>query len=48
MSKKVEITADPKRPNKYDSEYFTIDINGRFEKSEVRHIIEKLDNVVHK
>ena len=46
--KKVNIKAEPKRPSKYDSEYFTIDINGRFEKSEVRHIIQQLDEVIHK
>jgi len=44
----VTITAQPKRANKYDHEYFSIEISGRFEKSEVRHLIQQLDDIVHK
>lgn len=47
MAKTIEITALPKHPNKYDTEFFKIDINGTFTKSEVMHIIERLDNTTH-
>ena len=48
MKNTVEISAEPKRKNKFDNEFININIQGRFEKSEVRYIIEQLDNVIHK
>lgn len=47
MKNTVEITAEPLRKNKFDNEFVNININGRFEKSEVRHLIEQLDNIIH-
>tara|TARA_R110002051_G_scaffold70979_1_gene127981 strand:- start:377 stop:520 length:144 start_codon:yes stop_codon:yes gene_type:complete len=45
--KTKEMKALPKHPNKYDSEFFELDITGKFEKSEVRHLIQRLDNLIH-
>ena len=44
---KVKIEALPKRANKNDYEYYNIEISGRGEKSEVRKLIQDLDNLIH-
>lgn len=48
MKNKVEIKAEPLRKNKFDNEFVNLEISGKFEKSEIRHIIERLDNIIHK
>jgi hypothetical protein len=47
MSVKVEIIVLPKRANKDDSEYFELNIVGKAEKSDMRHIIQQLDNALY-
>ena len=47
MSKKSIITVLPKTNNKHDSEYYYLEIVGKFEKSEARHILERLDNSLY-
>tara|TARA_R110000803_G_scaffold37086_1_gene79879 strand:+ start:407 stop:553 length:147 start_codon:yes stop_codon:yes gene_type:complete len=47
MSKKSIITVLPKTKNKHDSEYYYLEIVGKFEKSEARHILERLDNSLY-
>tara|TARA_R110000824_G_scaffold235212_2_gene423928 strand:+ start:1958 stop:2104 length:147 start_codon:yes stop_codon:yes gene_type:complete len=47
MSKKAIITVLPKTNNKHDSEYYYLEIVGKFEKSEVRYQIQKLDNALY-
>ena len=48
MSKKtVNIEAEPLRKNKFDNEFINLEITGKFEKSEIRHLIERLDNIIH-
>tara|TARA_R110002096_G_scaffold47085_2_gene125963 strand:+ start:1455 stop:1601 length:147 start_codon:yes stop_codon:yes gene_type:complete len=47
MSKKSIITVLPKTNNKHDSEFFELEIVGKFEKSEVRHILQRLDNALY-
>ena len=47
MSKKSIITVLPKTNNKHDSEFYDLDIVGKFEKSEVRHLIQRLDNSLY-
>ena len=42
MSKKINITVD-----KEDGEFFILEIGGRFEKSEMRSLIQKLDNLAY-
>jgi hypothetical protein len=48
MKNMVEISAEEKRKNKFDNEFINLKIVGRFEKSEVRHIIGQLDDIIHK
>ena len=47
MANKVEIEVLPKRKNKFDNEFMKLNIQGTFEKSEIRHLIEKFDNIIH-
>ena len=47
MKNTVEIKAEPLRKNKFDNEFVNLEINGRFEKSEIRYLIERLDNIIH-
>jgi hypothetical protein len=47
MKNIVEIVPEPLRKNKFDNEFVQINISGRFEKSEIRHLIEKLDFIIH-
>lgn len=44
----IIIEALPKRANKNDNEFFYLDIKGKFEKSEVREILGRIDDIIYK
>ena len=48
---KATIQKTNKYKNKYDNEYFDVTINGitheNLEKSDIRHLIQILDNAIH-
>ena len=47
MAKIVEMEALTVHPSKYDSEFFELNIQGKFNKAEMQFLIQKLDNVTH-
>ena len=47
MANKSIIKALPKHPNKYDTEFFQIEIVGTYTRGQLQHEIEKLDNALH-
>ena len=45
----INIKPLPTQPNKYDTEYFELNIQGKFNKGEVRFlIVEELDKLTNK
>lgn len=47
MARTQEITALPKHPSKYDTERYEVNIVGTFNKGEMQHLIQRMDNTVH-
>ena len=47
MKRTREIKAMPKHPNKFDTEFFELDITGTYTKAEMQHLIQDMDNAVH-
>ena len=47
MAKVTEIKALPVHPSKYDTELYEINIVGTFNKGEMQHLIQRMDNTVH-